>query len=151
MFYFLKWSVFGHLIVHVDYAFDWIKQHFEACRYFALGHFFKSWAFLEKDINTTRDWMPCTRDQLIWILTWIVSGCIMKILIWNWDLLNSNGKIRGQKFLMFMIWWARKKWIVSKLVSNTYTIESPMSHLQVTGESPVSHPGVNRESILSHP
>ena len=95
--------------------------------------------------------MPCTRGQLIWILTWIVSGYIMKILIWNWDLLNSNWKIRGQKFLMFMIWWARKKWIVSKLVSNTYTIESPMSHLQVTGDSPMSHPGVNRKSILSHP
>ena len=93
--------------------------------------------------------MPCTRGQLIWILTWIVSGCIMKIHIWNWDLLNLNWKIRGQKFLMFMIWWARKKWIVSKLVSNTYTIESPMSHLQVTGESPMSHPGVNQKSILS--
>ena len=120
--------------------------------------------------------MPCTRDQLTWILTWIVSGCIMKIPIWNWGPLNLNWKIRGQKFLMFMIWWARKKWIVSKLVSNIYKrviSESPLSHLQVTGESsplwviqespgslswithksPVSQLYVTGESILtvSHP
>ena len=91
--------------------------------------------------------MPCTRGQLIWILTWIASGCIMKIPIWNWGPLNLNWKIRGQKFLMFMIWWARKKWIVSKLVSNTYTIA--LSHPWVTCKSLGSPLWVIQESTGS--
>ena len=100
--------------------------------------------------------MPCTRDQLTWILTWIVSGCIMKIPIWNWGLLNLNWKIKGQKFLMFMIWWARKKWIASKLVSNIWeshqwvTRESLASHWEVPCESSSSLSWVTHKSPISH-